>query len=151
MIGTVDDPSLYLENCPNDLPAQDWISGTIVFYGFFDFTNIDDFPGSELPLLRAFWGAPHEEMSIEQLEEMSPQSWVDGGESPFLLLHGTEDRTIPSIMSERFTAALESAGIEVELVLVEGAKHAFELAPLDGPYMSQALNAVESFIAEAGG
>jgi len=44
MLGTVDTPSAYLENCPHSLPTSDWIQGVVVFYGFYNFTGIDGDP-----------------------------------------------------------------------------------------------------------
>jgi dipeptidyl aminopeptidase/acylaminoacyl peptidase len=49
-------------------------------------------------------------------------------------------------MSERFAAALERAGVDVELVRVPDANHAFELKPLTGPEMTLALAVVHQFL-----
>lgn len=147
MIGTVDDSSLYLRSCSYSLPADAWVQGVIVFYGFFDFVDVEGYPEyPEFRILSAFWGAPYEELPFEVIEQMSPQSWVDGSEAPFLLIHGTEDGQVPSWMSEQFAAVLEHAGVPVELVLIEGEGHAFQLDALDSPTMSQALSAVEAFL-----
>jgi acetyl esterase/lipase len=142
MLGTVDTPSLYLENCPHALPASDWLQGVVVFYGFFDFTSIDGYPRGEVASLQAFWGAQFSEIPSETLAEMSPMSWVDGSEPPFLLIHGTSDTAIPSWMSEKFAAELEDTGVDVELLLVD-AKHAFILKPLSSPENVQSLGLVQ--------
>lgn len=127
MIATVDDPSVYLEDCPNEYPSSDAIQAAVIFYGLFDFTDVGDFPvGVVTSALPRLWGAPYEEIPAERLEEMSPIAQIDGTEQPFLVLHGTADAAIPSVMSERFAAALDEAGVDVELVLVPDALHAFE-------------------------
>lgn len=152
MVGTVDTPEIYLTGCPYELPDREWLQGMILFYGFYDFTNpetIGDFPFREVNL-EPYWGASYENLSREVLEEMSPLAWVDGSEPPALILHGTRDTEIPSEMSEVFAAALEDAGIPVELILID-AKHAFELQPLDGPEMTLALAAVEAFLSNPSG
>ncbi len=59
----------------------------------------------------------------------SPVTWVDRGDPPILLLHGTADRVVPVDQSERFAAALKKAGVEHELVLIPGAPHTFHLQP----------------------
>jgi acetyl esterase/lipase len=146
MLGTVDPPSLYLENCPHALPASDWIQGVVVFYGFYDFTSIDGYRREEVVgYLQPFWGAEYSEIPPETLAEMSPMSWVDGSEPPFLLIHGTSDTSIPSWMSEKFAAELDDAGVDVELLLVD-AKHAFILKPLSSPENVQSLAAIEAFL-----
>jgi len=146
MVGTVDSPSAYLENCPNSLPESDWIQGAVVFYGFYDFTSIDGYTIGDINLtLQPYWGAEFSEISPETLAEMSPMSWVNGSEPPFLLIHGTSDTEIPSWMSEKFATELADAGVDVELLLID-AGHAFELKPLSSPEMQQSLEAIEAFL-----
>ena len=147
MVATVNDPSVYLENCPNEYPSGDAIQAAVIFYGLYDFTNVDDFPSYDVTGgLRAFWGAAYEEIPVERLEEMSPIVQIDGTEPPFLLLHGTADTSVPSVMSERFAEALEQAGVQVELVLLPGVGHAFELQPLTSDEMTLAFNKVGEFL-----
>jgi acetyl esterase/lipase len=148
MVGTVETPATYLADCPHELPEEDWLAGMILFYGFYDFASpesIAGFPYREMNL-EPYWGAAYEDLSQDLLEEMSPMSWVDGSEPPALILHGTDDYDIPSWMSEQFAEALSDAGVEVELVLFEGERHAFELRPLDGPVMGRALAAIEQLV-----
>jgi len=118
----------------------------VILYGFYDFTNIDDFPESEFRSLRMFWGGQHDEIPTEKLKEMSPIMHVDGSEPPFILLHGTADTDVPSVMSERFAESLEQAGVDVELVLLPDVGHAFELKPLTGEEMTLSLSRIEAFL-----
>jgi acetyl esterase/lipase len=150
MVGTIETPSLYLENCPHALPDADWIKGVIVFYGFFDFLSIDGFPNVRSGL-QPYWGAIHSDISLETLAEMSPASWVDGTEPPFLLLHGTLDTSVPSWMSEDFASVLMEAGVEVELVLIPETEHAFIGQHFASPAMEQALASTEAFLSDVTG
>src|SRR5205085_5136651 len=59
----------------------------------------------------------------------SPLSYLDRGDPPILILHGTADQTVPVSQSELFAAALKKAGVEHELILIEGAPHTFHLQP----------------------
>lgn len=54
---------------------------------------------------------------------------IDSQDPPFLILHGTADKTVPVEQSEMLAKALKQAGVEHELVLVEGAPHTFHLQP----------------------
>ncbi|HSM01717.1 MAG TPA: alpha/beta hydrolase [Acidimicrobiia bacterium] len=145
MLGTVEDRDLFAGDCPHPLP-EDPVAGAVVFYGFFDFRTLDDWPFSQVESLQRMWGTTHDQLSSEQLDEMSPIAWVDGSEPPFLLIHGVEDSTIPSVMSERFHAALSAAGAPSELILIEGTGHAFERQPTDSPANARSLAAIERFI-----
>jgi len=150
MVGTVDDPSIYLEDCPNEYPSTDAMQGVVIYYGMYDFTNVDDFTAGGIHgSLKRFWGAAYEDIPAELLIEMSPIAQINGSEPPFIILHGTADKDIPSVMSERFATALEQAGVEVELVLLPDVGHAFERKPLTGPEMTLALREIDEFLDRA--
>lgn len=59
----------------------------------------------------------------------SPLAHLGKGDPPILIAHGTADETVDVEQSRVFAAALEKAGIEHELVIVEGAPHTFHLQP----------------------
>jgi fermentation-respiration switch protein FrsA (DUF1100 family) len=96
-------------------------------------------------ILQPYWGAEFGDIHPEKLAEMSPMSWVNGSEPPFLLIHGTLDTTIPSWMAEDLAKALEEANVDVELLLLE-ADHAFLLQSLSSPESVQALEAIGAFL-----
>jgi acetyl esterase/lipase len=148
MLATVDDPGEYLRDCPHDLPESDWLQAAVLFYGSYDFTDAGNYPSRDVEeVLQPYWGAELGDISAEKLAEMSPQSWVDGSEAPFLIIHGTQDASIPSEMAEEFATVLEDAGVEVELLLLE-ANHAFLLLPLSASENVQSLQAMEAFLSK---
>jgi len=55
-----------------------------------------------------------------------------------------DHRDLPSLRT--VSEALAQAGVDVELVLIEGARHAFELTPLDGEEMVISLEKIDAFI-----
>jgi acetyl esterase/lipase len=59
----------------------------------------------------------------------SPTTYLDRSDPPILILHGTADKTVDVKQSKLFAAALKKAGVEHELVIVEGAPHTFDLQP----------------------
>lgn len=124
MLGTVDTPDLYQGDCPHEIPNSNQPLGVVVVYGFFDLTNLETLtnPGR----IEAFMGGAIDELPQERLAEMSPLSWVDGSEPPFLMIHGTEDQTTSSRASVDFAEALEAVGVEGRLFLAEE-RHAFFL------------------------
>ena len=65
----------------------------------------------------------------ELYKNASPTSHLDKSDPPILIMHGTADTTVPLEQSKLFAAALAKAGVEHELVIVEGAPHTFHLQP----------------------
>lgn len=146
MLGTVDNPEIYLKGCPNEYPDGKAVHAAVIFYGLYDFTNVDDLPESEFLTLNLFWGGEHSEIPLEKLEEMSPIMHVDGNEPPFIILHGLADSSVPSVLSERFANALSQVGVDAELVLLPDVGHAFELKPLTGEEMTFSLSKIDGFL-----
>ena len=60
---------------------------------------------------------------------VSPVSYLDKGDPPALLLHGTRDDLVPLSQSEALHAALEKAKLATRLHIVEGGEHSFHLEP----------------------
>ncbi len=125
MLGTVETPSLYMEGCPHTLPETDWVHGIIPFYGLFNLTSTDGYTDRVIQeCLDPYLGTPFSDAPTELLTEASPISWVDGSEPPFLVVHGSSDTLLPAWMAEDFASALEEAGAETALLLVE-AEHGY--------------------------
>ena len=56
---------------------------------------------------------------------ISPVTHVSKDSAPILLMHGTQDRTVPIAQSELLLAKYQKAGASAEFFKVEGAPHAF--------------------------
>jgi acetyl esterase/lipase len=69
-----------------------------------------------------FLGAPASAVP-ELAREASPIAHASVGAPPILLMHGAADDMVPAAQSVRLAEALTSAGTEVELELVPGARH----------------------------
>lgn len=65
----------------------------------------------------------------ELYKQASPLMHVDKNDPPILILHGTADKTVSVDDSKALDAALTKAGVEHQLVIVEGAPHSFHLEP----------------------
>jgi acetyl esterase/lipase len=61
--------------------------------------------------------------SYELLHEMSAIHYVHAGLPPFLLIHGTADKSVPYSQSIHFQARLEQLGVPCELVTLQNAPH----------------------------
>lgn len=69
------------------------------------------------------------EVRAELARRCSPLTYVDSSAPPTLLLHGSADRTVPAVQSERLVAALRAvkAGL-VERLIFDGRPHDFILS-----------------------
>nr|WP_020578033.1 prolyl oligopeptidase family serine peptidase [Actinopolymorpha alba] len=71
-----------------------------------------------------------------QLRQASPVNHVTSSAPPFLLVHGRLDETVPYEQSERLHAALRAAGVESEILAIDGGHHNLQAdpeSPYDGP------------------
>ncbi|WP_068136158.1 alpha/beta hydrolase [Roseimaritima ulvae] len=59
----------------------------------------------------------------EKIKRVNPITYVDADDPPFLIIHGSKDRTVPSNQSQALHKALKSAGVESTLHVIEGAGH----------------------------
>ncbi len=80
---------------------------------------------ADTPAVRAFLGGPPREVGQGVYEDASPICHVDRHAPPTLLLHGTQDETVPYEQSVRFCQAAQAAGGHAELFTAEGAGHGF--------------------------
>lgn len=57
------------------------------------------------------------------IKRVNPITYVDEADPPFLIIHGTKDRTVPLNQSEAMDHALKSVKVESTLHIIEGAGH----------------------------
>lgn len=89
------------------------VRAAIPLYGVHDFALMPAKGGEDAELIR----------------RASPVTYATKDDPPALILHGTKDAIVPLAQSERLASALKSAGVEHELVVVNGAPHSFHLEP----------------------
>ena len=94
-----------------------------------DFCGPSDFPnfldqkgaGGKSSVIKLFGGPPAEHP--KEAKEASPLTWVTKDAPPFMIVHGTEDATVPFAQGESLAAALEKVKAPVTFIRVEGAGH----------------------------
>ncbi|TWT91558.1 alpha/beta hydrolase fold domain-containing protein [Stieleria varia] len=57
------------------------------------------------------------------IKRVNPITYVDKDDPPFLIIHGTDDRTVPPNQSEAMDKALKSVNVESTLHLIQDAGH----------------------------
>jgi acetyl esterase/lipase len=144
MLGTVGDATTYMEGCPHLLPEARRIRGIICFYGGYDFRRA---PTDKQESVVRYLGVKLSE-APEVWAEASPESWIDGSEPPFLVIHDINDTSIPPTESENFAAALRAAQVRAELLLVSDAPGHFSTERPLSPASAQSLGPMDAFLAE---
>jgi dipeptidyl aminopeptidase/acylaminoacyl peptidase len=82
--------------------------------------------------------------SNEVRQSASPIHYVTPDDSPFLILHGTDDTTVPPRQSEKLAQSLQRVDVPVTLIKVEGAGHDLN-TPGENPSPDQLTRTVVDF------
>ena len=138
-LGMVDDPARFLQGCPHSLPETDWVQGVVAFTGIFDYESAASHSSGLRSYIDSYLDGEHSAVP-ETWAEASPVTWVDGSDPPTLLIHGEADTNIPPVESSNFAAALQAAGVKVELLLIPGADHGVIIRS------EQSFQAVQAFL-----
>lgn len=68
---------------------------------------------------------PPLEFDADLEDDVSPILHVTADDAPVMMIHGDQDRLVPIEHSRNILPVLEQAGVESELIVVEGAGHGF--------------------------
>ncbi|QEG24888.1 sulfatase-like hydrolase/transferase [Mariniblastus fucicola] len=117
---------------PNDLypDVSDKVSACVDMYGITNLltrrvTDEKGNPTDELKKHRLF--SKNRDEAPVMWRNASPVTYIDANTPPTLILHGTKDKTVDRDQSKELYAALQNAGVESELKMIEGAGHAWPL------------------------
>lgn len=96
------------------------VACVVDFYGPMDLLSYRD--------MKMF--AQTREEAPELYRQASPVTYIDAGDPPTLIVHGTADDTVKVEQSELLATKLKEAGVEHELIIIPHAPHTFDLRPL---------------------
>lgn len=94
-----------------------------------DFCGPSDFPhfneqkgnGGRSAVAKLFGGDPTEHLAAARAA--SPVTWASKDDPPFLIIHGTQDATVPFAQSVAMAGSLKQEGVPVTFIKVEGGGH----------------------------
>ena len=87
----------------------------------------------------------------ERLKYFSPITYVTKNLPPTLVMHGSEDVTIPIEQIYRFTEKMKKAGNRCDMIALEGTKHAFVIVGIGtDTTIVRALQETDRFLASLG-
>lgn len=121
------------------------VQGAVTWYGVYDFAGMNATPDGNAAgsrLLGCDGPCP-----ADKIRAVSPVTYVDAKDPPFLLIHGDEDKTVPVAQSHLGEARLKAAGVPVEAIYIPHVDHSFiGGTPAETHAASmQALNATFAF------
>lgn len=122
------------------------VQAVATWYGVFDFASMQGAAQPSSPEFR-YLGCAADKCTDEQIRLASPIRHIDRRGPPFLLVHGSRDRTVAPSQSAAFHAALEAHGVKSRLLMIDGVDHSFlGDSPADTRRASlQALHATTRF------
>jgi len=123
LIGTVDNPADYLVDCPHALPETNWVHGTMMTCGTFDYTHEALRTGRDRSVPQSFGGSYG--FAQDLWEAGSPVTWADSTDPPLLWVCGEDTRPLRSPYEEILNAihadielTIKQTGIDATIVLL---------------------------------
>lgn len=105
---------------------SDCVQGAVTWYGIFDLASMTGAtPGALPPPVARFLACSSESCSTDTLDAASPQHFVKSDMPPFLLVHGSADKTVNPSQSTRFLDAAVAAGAHATLIMIPDVDHSF--------------------------
>jgi acetyl esterase/lipase len=103
--------------------GSECVQAAVTWYGVFDFA----------PVLARQGGAPNamlgcaaaQSCPADKVAAASPLTYLDRSDPPFLLIHGSDDKTVPVAQSEEAYSRMTAAGAPVEKIIIAGVDHSF--------------------------
>lgn len=137
MLGTSGDVK-ELEGTNGSPDASSRVTCVVDFCGPSDFLAFAESAPNESrsggPVQKLLGGPLHEKKEVAK--QASPVTFVSADDPPFLIVHGTDDRTVPINQAERLNEKLKADGVNVTFVKIIGGGHG-----IDGPAVDQRVRA----------
>ena len=130
LLGTSGDVPELEGDVGDNLKESSRIQAACVYYGPIDFVALmsqkSDIHRGEFPAApeAALLGGPTAER-LELAKMANPLTYVSKDDPPFLIVHGSRDVRVPIEQSQSLKEALNKAGVEATLQMIEGAPHGF--------------------------
>ena len=99
------------------------VQAVSTWYGVYDFAGMTATPDGNAAgarLLGCDGPCP-----ADRIRAVSPVTYIDRRDPPFLLIHGEDDKVVPVAQSHLGEAALRKAGVPVEAIYIPGVDHSF--------------------------
>lgn len=123
------------------------VQAVVDFYGPTDLLSLESAQPETVGSLRLMLGGRASELR-ERFRAASPVAHVTSDDPPMLLIHGLDDGHVPVAQSRELAAALERAGVEHRLVLVEHGRHGFVFEAAGRDLLPEILSFLRSALSD---
>jgi acetyl esterase/lipase len=112
-------------------PGSECVQAAATWYGVFDFAPMlarqTGAPGNAAlnPAENALLRCTPATCTAEAVRAVSPASYIDAKDPPFLLIHGEKDAVVPVAQSRDAEAAMKAAGMSVASLYIPGVDHSW--------------------------
>ena len=110
------------------VPGSECVQAAVTWYGVFDFAPMlarsagnPSLNSAENALLRCTPAS----CTAAAVQAVSPASYIDKSDPPFLLIHGETDAVVPVTQSRDVEVQMKAAGMSVESIYIPGVDHSF--------------------------
>jgi len=100
------------------------VQAVAAWYGIFDFAPLVANGDATSPAMR-YLGCESGVCANEKVLGASAIRHVDASDPPFLLIHGSRDRTVAPAQSTAFYDVLQAQHVKSQLIMIEGVDHSF--------------------------
>ena len=121
-----------LEGTVGNLEQSSKVQCVCDWFGPANFTTIAAQSGPEIKMRHDTPDSPESKLiggplpdHPEKAKAVSPVTYVSKDAPPFLIMHGDKDPLIPLAQSQELDAALQKAGVDTTLFVVQGGGHGF--------------------------
>jgi acetyl esterase/lipase len=103
--------------------GSECVQGAVIWYGVFDFAPlVARAEGAPVGLLGCASGAT---CPADKIAAVSPLTYLDAKDPPFLLIHGDSDKVVSVTQSEMARDRMKAVGVPVETIILPGIDHSF--------------------------
>ncbi|MDB5707645.1 MAG: alpha/beta hydrolase [Sphingomonas bacterium] len=103
--------------------GSECVQAAAIWYGVFDFAPIvARAEGSPVALIGC---ADAASCPADRIKAVSPLTYLDAGDPPFLLIHGENDHTVAVSQSKDAYAKMKTAGLKVDEIIIPDVDHSF--------------------------
>jgi|GEM_PF-2672668 acetyl esterase/lipase len=74
-------------------------------------------------------------------EALSPETYISSGDSPFIILHGDKDGSVPTVQATTFNSKLTAVGVKSEVYVASDLAH---VGGLLSRYLTQVINFINT-------
>jgi acetyl esterase/lipase len=144
LLGTVPDLPTFASDC--EYPGSARVLGVISMFGILELRSARGIDARVVRVIEDYLGGTAAALS-EKAREGSPLAHANPQAAPFLLIHGTDDESVPPVQSQWMRDSLRRAGVPATYLEVSGQGHGFPMLS-EAPQLRVSTCSALAFLAD---